>query len=87
MMTIFHHDETTVHITVNLSFISQNQTLVPLPPYSPDLAQCDFLQFYKSSNILVTTDFSTIPGVEIIAGTSSLMFHKLFSYKDKVLDW
>ena len=45
---IIHHDNAPAHRSFKVSqFLAKNMTVVPHPPYSPDLAPCDFFLFPK----------------------------------------
>jgi len=45
---IIHHDNAPAHRSFNVSqFLAKNMTVIPHPPYSPNLAPCDFFLFPK----------------------------------------
>jgi histone-lysine N-methyltransferase SETMAR len=46
---IIHHDNAPAHMSFKFSqFLAKNKmTLIPHPPYSPDLASCEFFLFTK----------------------------------------
>jgi hypothetical protein len=52
---LLHHDNTTSHTSVlTQQFLAKYKTVVfPHPPYSPDLAPCDFFLFPKMTFKLI----------------------------------
>ena len=41
-----HHDNAPAHMALSVQqFLAKNMTVIPHPPYSPDLAPCDFFLF------------------------------------------
>ena len=45
---IIHHDNAPAHRSFKVSQLAKNNmTVIPHPPYSPDLAPCDFFLFPK----------------------------------------
>ena len=58
---LWHHDNTSVHTAgKTIDFFTQNGvTLLPHPPYSPDLAPCDFFLFPKAKEKLRGIHFSS----------------------------
>ena len=45
---LLHHDNAPTHSSLLVrDFLAKNNTIMPQPPYSPDLAPCDFFLFPK----------------------------------------
>ena len=43
-----HHDNAPAHMALSVQqFLANNMTVIPQPPYSPDLAPCDFFLFSR----------------------------------------
>jgi transposase len=59
---ILHHDNAPAHMSLLVrEFLAKNEmTVVPQPPYSPDLAPVDFLLFPKLKSTLKGHRFQTI---------------------------
>lgn len=59
---LWHHDNASAHTAAQtLEFLRENQVqLLPHPPYSPDLAPCDYFLFPKIKDKLRGTRFSTM---------------------------
>jgi transposase len=46
--SLLHHDNTPAHVLKIAEFVTKNNVVItPHPPYSPDLAVCDFTLFPK----------------------------------------
>ena len=60
----FHHDNAPVHSALRArEFLAKHSiTVLPHPPYSPDLAPCDFFLFPMLKRPLKERRFETIPG-------------------------
>ena len=63
---MLHHDNAPAHTSlVNRSYMAKYQTsVVPHPPYSPDLAPADFFLFPKLKTTLKGYRFQTIGGIQ-----------------------
>ncbi|UYV82676.1 hypothetical protein LAZ67_22000520 [Cordylochernes scorpioides] len=64
---ILHHDNAPAHTALKISkFLQDHSTSVfPQPPYSPDLAPCDFLLFGKLKKKLKGRKFQSIEEIEV----------------------
>ena len=64
----FHHDNAPAHSALRTrEFLAKHSiTVLPHPPYSPDLAQCDFFLFPMLKKPLKGRRFETIPEIIII---------------------
>ena len=64
-----HHDNAPSHKSLAVrEFLAQNKiTTLPHPPYSPDLAQCDFVLFPKLKTHLKEHHFGTVENVQAAA--------------------
>jgi len=64
-----HHDNAPSHTSFTVrEFLSQrNITMLPHPPYSPDLAPCDFFLFPKLKTQLKGHHFGTVENVQAAA--------------------
>ena len=62
----FHHDNAPAHSYLNVSqFLAKNNmTLIANPPYSPDLAPCDFFLFPKLKLRTKGRRFDTIEEIQ-----------------------
>jgi hypothetical protein len=65
-----HHDNAPAHMSLkNTEFMTNNNMVIFLhPPYSPDLAPCDFALFPKSRMKLKGRRFETVWHPKGIAG-------------------
>jgi histone-lysine N-methyltransferase SETMAR len=56
---ILHQDNAPAHIALSVKqfLANKNITVMELPPYSPDLAPCDFYLFPKIKSVLKGTHF------------------------------
>ena len=68
---IIHNDNVPAHrsFKVSLFLAKNNMTLIPHPPYSPDLAPCDFFLFPKLKLRMKGQTFDTIEEIRITVGT------------------
>jgi hypothetical protein len=66
---ILHHDNAPSHTSLAVrELLAEKQIVVlPHPPYSPDLAPCDFFIFPKIKNNLKGHHFSTLTNVQTAA--------------------
>ena len=64
-----HHDNAPSHTSFAVrEFLAQNKiTTLPHPPYSPDLAPCDFFLFPKLKTHLKGHNFGTVENVQTAA--------------------
>ena len=62
----FHHDNTPAHSALRTrEFLPKHSiTVFPYPPYSPDLAPCDFVLFPMLKRPLKGRRFETIPEIK-----------------------
>lgn len=62
---MLHHYNAPAHSSLLIrQFLAKNQTPVfPQPPYSPDLAPCDFFLFPKLKSMLKGRRFQTIDDI------------------------
>lgn len=62
----FHHDNAPAHTAISVrEFLAKNRmTPLPHPPYSPDLAPCDFFLFSRMKRELKGKRFADIPEVK-----------------------
>jgi hypothetical protein len=62
----FHHDNAPSHTSTAVrEFLAQNNiTMLPHPPYSPDLASCDFVFFPKLETHLKRHHFWTVENIQ-----------------------
>lgn len=63
---LLHHNNAPCHTSLLIrEFLAEKQVPVcPHPPYSPDLAPCDFWLFPKMKTVLKGKRFDTIPDIE-----------------------
>ena len=63
---IIHHDKAPAHRSFKVSqFLAKNNmTVIPHPPYSPDLAPCDFFLFPKLKLRMKGRRFDTIEEIQ-----------------------
>jgi histone-lysine N-methyltransferase SETMAR len=63
---ILHHDNAPAHTSLLVSsFLAKNNTIImPQPPYSPDLAPCDFFLFPKLKRPMKGRRFATIEEIK-----------------------
>jgi len=54
-------------IAVREFWAQNNVTTLPFPPYSPDLAPCDFFLFYKLKTHLKGHHFGTVENIQAVA--------------------
>jgi len=85
---ILHHDNAPVHTSLLVrDFLAKTSTAsMPQPPYSPDLAPCDFFLFPKPKSPIKGRRFATIKEIK----TSSLKELKAIpksAYQKCFEDW
>jgi len=61
---ILHHDNTPCHTSLLVRQFLSNITVCPHPPYSPDLAPCDFWLFPKAKMTMKGKRFESIQDIE-----------------------
>lgn len=63
---VLHHDNAPAHtsLLVNNFLAKTNTTIMPQPPYSPDLAPCDFFLFPKLKRPMKGRRFATIADIK-----------------------
>lgn len=63
---LLHHDNAPCHTSLLIRefLAAKNVPVCPHPPYSPDLAPCDFWLFPKIKTVLKGNRFDTIPEIE-----------------------
>jgi transposase len=62
---VFHHDNAPAHSFLVRNFLAKNETtVVPQPPYSPDLAPADFFLFPKLKSTLKGRRFNTFDEIQ-----------------------
>jgi histone-lysine N-methyltransferase SETMAR len=58
---ILHHDNALTHTSLKtIKLVTNNKVMVPHPPYSPDIAPCDFALFPKLKMKLKGRRFETV---------------------------
>jgi hypothetical protein len=61
---LLHHDNALVHMSLKTTeFVTNNMVTVPYPPYSLDLAPCDFALFPKLKMKLKGQHFETVSDI------------------------
>jgi transposase len=77
---LLHHDNAPSHTSVlTHQFLAKNKiAVIPHPPYSPDLAPCDFLLFPKMKLKLKGRRFDTIEEIQV----ESQRVHDTLTEKD-----
>jgi len=65
---LLHHDNAPAHTALSIrEFLAKkNIPLLPRPPYSPDLAPCDFYLFHKLKSKLKGHHFGTMENIQKI---------------------
>ena len=68
---MLHYDNAFAHTALNIrQFLAErNITTLEHPPYSPDLAPCDFFLFPNIKSVLKGTHFSNIDSMKMAATT------------------
>ena len=66
---MLHHDNAPAYASIHIrSYLAKHQTsVVPYPPYSPDLAAADFFLFPKLKTTLKGRLFQTIGVIQVNA--------------------
>ena len=63
---LFHHDNAQVHNALEIrEFLAKiNIAVLEQPPYSPDLAPCDFFLFPKLKEVIKGTRFQDLEAIK-----------------------
>jgi hypothetical protein len=61
---LLHHNAPTHTSLRTKDFVTNNMVIVPHPPYSPDLAACDFILFPKLKMKLKGQHFETVSDIQ-----------------------
>lgn len=63
---ILHHDNAPCHTALKVSqyLTSKGITVLPQPPYSPDMSPCDFFLFPKVKSVVKGTHFESIEEIQ-----------------------
>ena len=63
---MLHHDNAPCHMTISvIEFLAKKGiTVVPQPPYSPDLSPCEFCLFPKLKFYLKRSHYGTVENIE-----------------------
>ncbi|UYV64367.1 hypothetical protein LAZ67_3000418 [Cordylochernes scorpioides] len=85
---ILHHDNAPAHTALKiLKFLQDHSTSVfPQPPYSPDLAPCDFLLFEKLKKKLKGRKFQSIEEIKVESNKAMKAIPKT-DYQRCFADW
>jgi len=85
-----HHDDAPAHTAFNLQqfFAKNNMTVIPQPPYSPELAQCNFFLFPVMKGQIKWKLFADVSKVkkkmlEVLNNISTEEFQKCFQQWEK----
>ena len=63
---VLHHDNAPAHTARSVrEFLAKNIPILPHPPYSPDLAPCDFYLFPKLKLKLKGHHFGTVENIQL----------------------
>jgi len=88
-----HHDNAPAHtaLSVRQFLTSQGMTLIPHPPYSPDLAPCDFFLFPRMKRAMKGKRFADVEAVKatsqkVLEDITLEEFQKCFAEWKKRLD-
>jgi hypothetical protein len=76
------------HIPENHSFVTNNNMVIPYPPYSLDLVPCDFALFPKLKMKLKGRRFETVPDIQgesqvVLNSVKENDFHSAFEAWEK----
>jgi len=85
---LIHHDNAPAHTALRIRqfLTSQGMTLVPHPPYSPDLAPADFFLFPRMKGDLKGRRFDTVEDV-IAASTRALNSIQVKEFRRRFEQW
>jgi len=63
---ILHHDNAPAHATFSVAQVltSKGITMIPQPPFSPDLAPCDFILFQKANSTMKGHHFESTEDIQ-----------------------
>jgi transposase len=62
--SLLHHENAPAHTSLKKFVTNNNMVIVPRPPYSPDLAPCDFALFPKFKMKLKGRRFVTVSDIQ-----------------------
>ena len=70
---LLHHDDAPAHTALNVGqFLASKQvTYLEHPPYSPDLAPCDFWLFSRMKAVLKGTHFASVEEIKAASDTTT----------------
>jgi len=80
---MLHHDNAPCHtaISVNEFLAKKGISLVPQPPYSPDLRPCDFFLFPKLKFHLKGRQFGTVDNIQkVVTDQLRALAHEDFQH-------
>ena len=85
---MLHHDNAPFHtaISMNEFLAKKGISLVPQPPYSPDLSPCDFFLFPKLKFHLKGRAFGTMDNIQRVV-TEQLWTHLHEDFQRCYLEW
>ena len=65
-MWLFHHNNAPAHnaLSIRQFLAEKNITVLEQPPYSPDLAPCDFFLFPKLKGVIKGTRFEDVEAIK-----------------------
>ena len=88
MSWLLHHDNAPAHNALGIrEFLAKNNIAVQeQPPYSPDLAPCDFFLFPKLKEVIKGTCFQNSKAIETV-GTRKLRATPEESFQECVEAW
>jgi len=83
-----HHDGAAAHTALSVQFLAKNMMVIPHPPYSPDLAPCDFFLFPRMKGQMKGKCFADVSEVkkkmlEVLNNNSTEEFQKCFEQWEK----
>jgi len=94
MMMMLHHDNTPAHASLVISsYLAKHQTsVVPHPPYSPDLAPANFFLFPKLKTTLKRRHFQTTEEIQVnvireLRVIAESAFQEAFQQWKKCWEW
>jgi len=63
---ILHHDNAPCHRVFNVTqfLTSKNISVLPQPPYSPDMSPCDFFLFPRIKQVVKGTHFDSVKDIQ-----------------------
>ena len=84
---LLHHDNAPAHLALLVrNFLVKNNTVImPQPPYSPDLAPCDFFLFPRLKRPMKGRRFATIEEMETGSGHTKKCISEVLRGLEKTL--